>query len=313
MAIVLNQMGLFGVLLLIGFVATRIGLLNEKSLAGLSAFIVNVILPAMVVYMLVCNTDRQLIMTSGTAIAVMFCHAFFQYSCGTITGRLARLPDNTRHIHIFQYGQGNSGLVGLPLIIAVLGKDSSLYGSLFLLVDFTMLSTFGTYLSYDVSGDVKYSPRMVLSRLKNPMFIALVFSVVLVILNIRPSGFVEEGINGLSDSLRFVSMVYIGGMLATVGVKRIENLRGIVLIVVCKMLVSPVLIFWLTGFIPNIVPPPLRLALTLSASLPSAFTMASLAQENNSDYVYATLSTFITTVSCLVTIPTVCCIANMIA
>lgn len=313
-AAIIDQMFIFFILLAVGFALTKLKLLTAQSLTGVSAYIMNASLPAAMIIILSESIDRAQLPVALPAVFLFLILMAVQFSMGYLSGKALGFDGNLLRVHVFQYEQGNSGLVGIPLFLSVLGPQSSFYISLIMLCDFLALCFMGTYLSHDYKSDYRFRfDKTCLKSFMNPLFFSLIIGLLFIVTGFRLTGPVRAAMGGLGDSLKYVSMLYIGGTLAGADLRRIEGFLGIVSIVVLKMTVTPVVIFWLLGFLPGIVSPLLRLSITLASSLPSAFSMAMMARQNGSNYIYPTISTFFTTLCSLVTIPLVCYLTNLIA
>ncbi|MFZ7102733.1 MAG: AEC family transporter [Peptococcaceae bacterium] len=301
--VIITQMVVFSVLLGIGAIAARTKVLTTVVLDSLAKVMINITLPALIITLVPTAGSRKVLLEAFPFLICSFALILTLFLLGKFTARLGGLQGNTADIHVAQSSFGNVGFMGIPLLLALYGEKGMLYVSIFTVADQTLLWTLGTYLS---SPDKEVNVMHNLKKLMNPTIVALSVALLFIILGINPQGVVFDTIKGLGDTTKYLSMVYIGGTLVAINFRDTLQKKTIFLIVLVKMIIAPLLIYFLMVSLGGgIFTPEAIMTLTLIATLPSMVTIAMLARAFGSDDVYSSECVFITTIFSIVTIPLV--------
>lgn len=310
-SVIFSQVAQYCVLLAVGFLGIRLGALSEQGLSALSSYVMKMAIPAMILTRLPSAATREVLAGAWRFLLVGVGTYALLFAVAWLTARLCRLPPDTARVHLVQFGLGNLGMMGIVLILATLGDAAGIYVAVLFLIDQCLLWVVGTTLSYPAGSGRGFDVR-ILKKLFNPMVASLLAALAMILLDMRFQGVLGDALSSLGDSAKPVSMVFIGGMTGAQRIGRVANLRGVAAIVLVKMLAMPAAIFWLTGMLP-FLDMTARLTLLLATALPSLFMMSILARANGSDYEYATLTVFVTTLCSMITIPLAAGLANRIS
>lgn len=310
-SVVLIEAAKFCVLISIGFIAVKIGVFSNEGLKTLSAFALKITLPAFLIAKLSISTTRATLLETLPLLLVLPFWYLILAIGGILTARLFKMPSNTARVHIVQYVMGNIGVMGMILILTTLGDGVGIYMASIFFVDQCILWTVCESLSYPAEQQRTSSLAALKKVLLNPTTIAFFIAITMIIFEWHPQNLIMDVLFDVGNSSKTIAMVFIGGTLATLDVKRPPFLGGMFAIVVLKMVLMPLVIFWATGLLGGFLNPMARMALTLTTALPSLFAMSILARNNGTDYEYATMSVFISTMASMVTIPLVAYLVNL--
>lgn len=308
--IIINQVAQFCVLLGIGYAAVKAKIFSAEGLGTLSAFVLKIIMPAMLITKLPASTTREVLLNALPLLAVI---PFWYLALGAgayFTGKLCKMPPDTLKVHTVQYTMGNIGVMGMILIMATLGDSCAIYMAALFFVDQCMLWTVCETLSYPSGQKKKLDPAALKKVFFNPTIICLLIALLMIAFDFRPQNFVMDALTGLGAASKPVAMIFIGGTLATLDLKRLPFLNGMFYIIIFKMLLMPLAVFVVLGLLP-FIDPVARMTLTLTTALPSLFAMSIMARNNGTDHQYATMTVFGTTLAGMVTIPLVSWLANL--
>ncbi len=308
--VITNQMIVFAVLLTIGAVGARARVLTTVVLDSLAKIVINITLPALIITLVPSAGNREVLMKAFPFLLCSFGLIAFLFSIGRLTAKVGKLEGNTADIHAAETTFGNVGFMGIPLLLALYGDKGMLYVSIFSVADHSTLWTLGTFLT---SSTKETNIKNNLKKVVNPTTIALAAAILLIILGINPKGIVVDTLKGVGDTTAYLSMIYIGGNLATINFRNTWKKKTIFLIVIMKMIVAPILVYSVLSFTGGFFSKEAIMTLTLIASLPSMVTIAMLARANGSDDVYASECVFVTTIMSMVTIPVVMFIISKLA
>lgn len=307
--VVLTQMLSFFVLLCIGFIARKTGLLTEQALDGVGKFVVNLAIPAQIVTMLPAAGDRSALL-GAVPLLIAACIIFlFLYFLGRFIAGICQVGGKTREIQIAMTMFGNMGFMGIPLVATLYGSSGLFYIAMYSLIDLALLWTVGNVLA---SGGHRNNGGF-LWKIINPATIALAIGVILLYNNVPTTSLFFQTLTGLGDTTPYLALVYIGGLLAQVSWGGIWKRPAIYVIVLLKMLLLPIGVYWvLSHWFTAYFSTTAISVITLIVALPSMSTLAIIAKNNKSDYGFAVDALFVTTLFSLITIPIVTWVTSIL-
>ena len=109
-------------------------------------------------------------------------------------------------------------------------------------------------------------------------------------------------IKGLGDCSRYLALLYLGALLATMPVLSMLTKPYVYLLIVLKMTVYPVVVFFVSSLFFDYTT---SMVLTTIASLPPMVAVTMMARTYGGDERVATEAVFVSTIACLGTIPLV--------
>jgi predicted permease len=204
---------------------------------------------------------------------------------------------------------GNVGLIGIPLILPVFGQRAMVVVAMFSIVDLVILWTYGLSLTYPVENKPKISFRT-LKNMLNPPLIAIILSVVVIMLGIRIPEIANRAFMTISNSGLPLPFIYIGGLLASQGIKRFAKFYELYLGILAKMIIFPICVFIVLraiGIEPDVIG-----TIVILFGLPAVGVLPMLADTHGSDVEYATAAIIIPTLAALFTITLVSYVTSVI-
>ncbi|MCX8085220.1 MAG: AEC family transporter [Calditerrivibrio sp.] len=300
--IIINQVILFALLMLIGFIAAKTKVITEDGLGHLARFIVKIILPCLIFSVVagsgVSKNDMIKSFRFALAVTIMFISLPL---IGFVIAKITNLKDTSFNVFIPLITFGNMGFIGIPLINEVY-KDplTGISITIYTLIDMTLLWTFGVYMCsrHQGSNSIKDS----IKNMINPTTISLFLALVVLLLNIKIPKVLSDTVYGIGGTSKYLTMIYLGATLSFINPKGVFTHIHSYLLVLTKMIILPVLLF---GLFKNILPEVQRGILSIVAGLPTMTTVVMLAKTYRSDDKLATETIFFTTIACLFTIPLV--------
>lgn len=307
--IVINQIIIFAILMAIGFIAVKAKALNKDALNALSKLIVIILLPALIFSIVAGSgiTIADFLANGAFAIGVALCYTLLIIS-GILMSRLLNLKGKTANIYMSLATFGNMGFMGIPLLLGIF-KDPVVQVciAVYTVIDMALLWTYGVYLCSRHQDNS--NPLGAIKNIINPTTAALAIGFVVMAVRLPVPDLIMGTISGVGNTSKYLTLIYIGGVLAYVSLAKISTKSNILILTVVKMLALPVIVFFLLGFFLPLEP---RTILTLIVGLPGMTTIAMIASDYQSDVEYATEIIFVTTLASLVTIPLVFIATSMI-
>ncbi|SFG40975.1 hypothetical protein SAMN05660649_01604 [Desulfotomaculum arcticum] len=304
--IVINQIIVFTILMLIGFIAAKANIFTKDALNFLSKLIVKIILPALIFSIVATGVTAKDFLISGRfALGVIFCFSLL-ILVGVVMSKLCQLEGKTANIFVALATFGNMGFMGIPLILEIFKEPvAQVCISVYTIIDMALLWTLGVYLC---SRHQKSSNSLsAVKNMINPTTVALFSAFFVNIFQIPVPVLLMNMISGIGGTSKYLTLMYLGGALAYVAVAKVITKPSIFVLTIGKMLLMPVIVYLLLGLF---LPQTPRTILTIIVGLPSMTTVAMIATSYQSDVEYATEMIFVTTLASIITIPIISVITS---
>jgi|SRR5690554_6419918 len=297
--ILLNQGATLFLLMLIGFIAQKGKILDQKITNGLMDFLLYVTFPATIIRSYSSNFSPQMLLGAGiillVSLIIHLCFALLSLPLYT------KSPRNQRSVLQFVTTYSNASFMGFPIMEAVFGEIGIFYASIYVVPPRILLWTLGVSLfAIPEKNDSRISHR--LKRvLLNPGILAVLLGLPLFIFSIKLPAPITNTLKSLGSMTTPLAMVIIG---ARLGQSKLEGLFSDLnqyYCVLMRLIVLPVLTYFALSWIGFD-----RILLgvcVLAAAMPAATTVVVVAGKYNGDSVYASRLVFITTLFSMFTIP----------
>ena len=136
------RMAIFFFILLIGFVAGRADIIKNDYMPQLAQLITKVLLPVLTFYNTVAYTTCDDIIANWFVLVLSLVFYVVLAVLLFALAKVMRLEGDRDKVFTFCFLFGNTGFVGIPLLVALFPETGMLYMMLFSLVDQAPLSTF---------------------------------------------------------------------------------------------------------------------------------------------------------------------------
>ena len=284
----------FFALVLCGYVAARRRMLPLEAISGLNTFVLYFALPCMLYRFGSTTPIAQLL--DGAAIAVYLLCALVMVGFVVASSLNRRIRWNDAAFGALVAAFPNTGFMGVPLLVALLGAAAAGPAILTILVDLVVTTSLCIALSRLDGADEHGASRAARNALRgvalNPMPWAIVLGGVASALQFEPVKPVMQTLGLLADSASPVALFTIGAVLARSQMLAAQQeharmpLRDYVPVAVIKLLVHPLLVLMVGVAAISLGVPLDRFALTvmvLVAALPSASNVSLLAERFGAD------------------------------
>lgn len=301
--IVLNQIGIFLILIIFGILAVKFGILDEHSLGSVSKLVMRMALPAYIFINTAEGATRQGLAESLLVIPLAIALYLMLFLLSLLLEKVFQLKGNRSHVFRAIVMFGNVGFMGIPLVVELYPDTALLYISLFTILDQGLFWTYGVSLTKPVSDQKEKISLKNLKNLLSPALIAIVSATILVLLDIHLPKLLITTLSKLGASSMPLSLLYIGGMLSMTDIRKVLRCGELYAEIGLKMLVLP-LVFFMVMKLLN-VPADMAGTMTFLTGLPAINMVAMLSKNNGSDGDYAVCAVMMTTIACLITLPLV--------
>ncbi len=312
--VVITQIFILAVVVVIGAIAAKAKVFTSESKDVLSKVIFNISLPMMLfTNFFRLDATPRLIANSITVLALSGFVIFFLLLVGWITVRVFRMIGSEAAVFKAHSMFGNTIFLGFPLITALYGYEGLLYASMFQLVSTIIMWTVGVIVLSHGNGT---SWKKSLLKVLNPNTIATLAGLVLFLFSFKLPQILLKPMTELGAANTWLSMLYIGAMLAFSNVGSLLKKRSLYLLSFNRLVLCPaflIIIFYLVGARAGLSADKLvSSVIILEASMPCMATVVIMAREFGSDDRLAVGNVFVSTIFSILTLPIVVLLLEML-
>lgn len=290
------------ILIGLGFLSARGGLISREQVRGMGAVVINFALPALVLKAVSENPigevfNWQYLTAYGLGSLTVFC-------LGLLASRtLRREPLDSSAIAALGMANSNSGFVGYPIVAMTLGATAAIGLALNMVVENLLIIPLALALAEAgrQEGSALGVARETLKRLvRSPLIIAMAIALPLALLELRLPAVPARVVEMLATASAPLALFVIGGSLYGL---RLTGMQGeIGMIAFGKLILHPLAVLLIFSLLPD-VDPALMAAGVLFASAPMLSIYPILGQRFGVDGRCAA-ALLLTTVASFVTIST---------
>ena len=274
----------FFALVLCGYLAARSGILPQPAIPGLNAFVLFFALPCMLFRFGSSTPIAQLL---DPVVAGVYVLCALVMVGGTVAFTRARMGWNDAAFGALVAAFPNTGFMGVPLLVALLGAQAAGPAILTMLVDMLLTTSLCIALSR-LDGAGTHGMAVALRRalrgmLTNPMPWSIALGALASAMQWQLPGPLDTTVAMLAGAASPVALFTIGAVLARSQMNQHDKVavRDYVPIALAKLLIHPLLV-WFVGLAAIRLGAPLspfaHTALVLAAALPSASNVSLLAE-----------------------------------
>ena len=297
MTAVVDQMIVMFLLLLVGLLCARIGLIDAAFNKKLSLLVLNV---AQVASILAAAMNvgsgvaaRELLGVLGISLLVLL----FLYALSFLYPLCLRAKKQERGIWQFLATFGNFGFMGFPVVSALLGAQALFYNSLFLIPMFLLSYSLGIAL---ITGGGK-GGFCLKTALLCPPLLAGVLAAVIVLTGVRFPAAVVTAANTLGGMTTPGAMLVVGASLGMMSLREVLGDWRMYVFALVRLIAGPVLVWLLLRlFVRDVL---VLRVMVLMAAMPAATNTTMLSLQYGGDEKVASRGVFLSTVFSFLTIP----------
>lgn len=292
-----------------GFICCKTKIAKAEHLSTLSAILVYVCSPCMVVNSFM-ETTRSLYNIGQIMLFFLVSLAIQTVLTFVLYGVFRKKFDNVKYRMLtVSFGLGNAGFFGIPIIKALLpGHPEVACFACVYIVGMNMLTfTIGAYC---LTGDKK---RMTLKKaFLNPPFISLIVALILYAANVQNfmPDLLADAISLLSKTTTPLCMIILGIRLASVSFKKLFSRVYVYVICACKLLIFPFVCLAIVYFLP--LNPIFKAAMFILGGTPCAAVMLNIAEMYEGETELAANCVLLSTLLCVFTIPILNVVSNLL-
>lgn len=290
------QMQLF-LLVVSGFVLTKIGTITHTGRKSLSDLLINFVLPCNIICSFQMDMTDEVLASCGAMIAVSLGVQLFYL----LVSRFIYRGAPPERLACLRYATvcSNAGFHGIPIIGGIYGAMGTLLTSVLLIPQRVVMWSAGLSLFTHTDG------RSVVKKLATHPCIVAVFIGFALMLSGNPTLPVplQKALSGASSCNTCLSMLVIGSILASAEHIDLKD-RMMWWYTLVRLALIPLAVFAVLSLLP--VDPLIRNVMVLASGMPAGSTTAILAARYDGDAPFASCLIFLSTLLSLVTLPLLC-------
>lgn len=290
---VINQIGTLGVIIIIGVIVSKLGMMTQEVRKKMSAMLINVTAPLFAIKAFQLEYS-PLLVKNMILVAIS---AFLIISIGLLVGKIAWKNADENKKDVLKYANGfmNSAFLGYPLIGGLYGDEGIIYVAIFVMAFLILLWTAGIH-TFTKEKEKWYTP------FTRPGLIGVVVGLVLFLMRIELPYFLFNSFSMVGSMTSPLAMLLIGAFLSEVSLKDIVKDKNIYLLSVYRLLISPAIMLLLLQLF-KIDHTVAYATLILVAGMPAATNTVLFATMYEGNATYASGVVSMTTLISIVTLP----------
>ncbi len=301
---VTQQVFIMLVLIVLGFVLTKYKIVTEAGAKDMSALLLNIVIPCVLVQAYQTDCDKGIIkeIIFAFLLSAVLHILYILISMLVFKGEKNK---EKRKVNVFTSVYSNCGFMGIPLLSATLGSKGVILGSAYLAV-FTIFSwTHGLYLYGEDKKLISIK-----NLYKNAGIIGVAVALALFFANIKITGVTKSVVGYVASLNTPVSMILLGTYLGRGNIAKALKSMRMYATLAMRLFILPlvtVLVFKLLS-----VDEFMGASIILSAACPSAAVGAIFAERFNINAVYPSQIVSISTLVSILTLPVMSYIITLV-
>lgn len=293
---VLTQVGIMFLLMGVGFICYKIGMINNETGQQLSEVLLLIVIPAVIINSFQIEFNSRM----AKGLAISFTLAVICHFVGIFIARVFISKNNPQHnVERLAAAYGNAGFMGIPLISALLPENGVFYASTFIAVLNIFIWTHGIF---SMSG--KMSSKDTLKALKSPPIISIIVGITLFLMSIKLPYVIGSTVGYIADLNTPLAMIVSGIYIARSDLLSVFIDKKIYKVSFLKLLLQPLIMIILFMFInPAGENKTIMIANIIAAGCPTATATLLLANRYNAEPERVSKIIAATTLYSIVTLP----------
>ncbi len=305
--IIIEQIIVLGILIMTGSIGAWTKVINASVKESIARIVFNITLPLLIITTFMNMEISGHLLQNGMWVLIFSNIAIFIMWCvGFLTLKWLKIKPKTQSVHLVHTMFGNIVFLGFPLIDAMFPKSEGLlYAALYYLVSTYIMWTIGiTILQQNgKKKDLKHQ----LKNLFNPNTVAFFIGLLFMIFQIKVPELAYNALKGIGKTTIYLSMLYIGSVLASAPIKGILKRYDTFILSLNKLIIVPLiliyLIKWVTGMFNIAFDEMAQTIVIIETAMPCMSLIVILAKNYGADDVKAVEHVFVTTILSLFTLP----------
>lgn len=288
---------LYGIALL-GYVTRKSGYLHENANEVLTQLVLNITLPALILFSLdvrfsfdLAHEFLWLIAMSGYIMTISAIFAIW------LRNR-SNLPGSRKPVYEGLIIFGNQGFIGFAVVYLLFGEQGIIYVTIFNLFYLLMIWSYGIFIFTRREHTINWT-----KLICNPGILSTVIGIILFFLPFGWPSVISTGLEMIGKMTVPLSMMIIGILIANIQTKSLWSMikeSSLWKMTFARLIFIPLLLLPFALFS---IPSLLLIIAVIVSGMPSASTVSLYAERYGADSYYGAVGVLLTNVLCVITIP----------
>lgn len=268
-----DQILIMSVIIILGYILRKRGYFSEVVTKDISKLLLSVILPLTIIESFMMPYNGELIVSMLIMACLMALVTFIFIALAKVLFKENQAIE--KYATIFT----NKGFIGIPIILALYGKEAIPLVTTMITVGHLFMWTYGLNL---LTGEKnKISLKQIVT---NSSFVAMIIGIILFILPIEYPYFITKSVSLLTGINTPMAMLILGVYLANVSILDTLKEKKSYYVAFIRLIVSPILVIFMMKWLPlDLLVKQIMIVLM---AVPSASNTAMFAQLTNQDPTY---------------------------
>jgi predicted permease len=291
---IINQVIILALIMLVGIIARKKGMLNEEVNSKLSDFLLNITLPCLIVTSFSFEYSAEMM----NNIKLIFFYSVLIHLVLIFLSKVfaLRFSGSSRKVIRFVAVFSNSGFMGFPVLFGLYGNIGVFYGAVFNIPWNIFMLSFGSML-FTGKKDLKSLRRVI----THPGIIATAIGILMFVFSLSMPLPLEKALVSVGAMTTPLSMIIVGSMLAEIKFREVFSGFAVYYVSAVRLIAAPLLTLAIMRLL-NADQLLTEIAVTIEA-MPAAVIATVLASKFGGDTKLASRCVFISTIISMVTIP----------
>lgn len=314
----LSQMAVLIIIAAIGYLAAKLNYLDKYTNQKLTKLLLNITLPCMVIASVHGLSAADAGAIVGPAFLMAGAQFFLLLLTGTLLALAFRVPKNERAIWQFMTVCTNNGFIGLPVIAAILGTQSIIISSIYIMIIALFIYSIGFAILANNRDRIAREARAAQGRafedpakakkfsipwrsMINPSMVACLIALVLFFTGWQVPDLLQDTMSLLGGITAPIAMLVIGVIMAGTKLKSVVAEARLYPYILIRQLILPALFY--LGFTALGVSPLLAGVFALMFAMPVGSMAPTFVEDFDGDATLTARATVLTTLGAFVAIP----------
>jgi len=285
-------------LILTGFAARKLNVVDEGFVKSLSSFLFNIAYPALIIKSMQFPFTTQSFIMSSRLVAISILVLIISWCVAKFVNTAVKSNPATAGVTTFSIMYSNFTFMAFPVIEELYGEEMLFYLAIFTVALRIAYCTHGVN---TISGSMKEKSGINIKSVMNPPVIAILVGLVLYFFSLKLPYPVARTIDMLSQVVSPLGMVIAGLILAEFDFKEVFKGYRAYLISFVRLIVIPLIVF-LVVRVMGLSDIERQIAVIVSA-MPVASVGVIISAKYGADRKLAAKATFISTLFSIITVP----------
>ncbi|MFP3156257.1 AEC family transporter [Lachnospiraceae bacterium ZAX-1] len=269
----------------------------------ISKYILNIAVPCMCITGVLNNMSRDDLKEMGLMFLASTITVSSMLILASILARALKLARKQKGIFVSMCSFANTLFIGIPVTTQILGNESIPYIMVYYLSNTALVQIVGILLiEHSGNVDAKLSIKGIAKSIfTKPPIIGVIVAFTMLLCDVAPPGFLMRFMGYISDTVSPFALIYCGYIIYEIGLKNLKFQKGLPLMLLCRLVVTPAICFGMTTIL-HIEGFPAKVLLIESA-LPVITQVTVMSGAYGADEKYSALGFCLSTILGFITLP----------